>query len=169
MTEKGEKDGKEEKSKETDYSYEKFIEEGKKLCLETNNTFKFCLNELLNINYIQGNLNVSENIILELDILFSEVYFLPVMYFQIYKDGIPYDFDKYIKEYPSVNEDLLKNAVISKENHPFTGRVYNFMHLCKFNFMIKSIPNLKNILYFWLGLVLQIFNFDIIKIIKLYK
>ena len=91
------------------------------------------------------------------------------MYFIIYKDGILYDFDKYIKEYPSVNEDLIKSAEISKENHPFTGRVFNFMHLCQFNFLIKKIENIKNILYFWLGLVLQIFNFDIIKIIKLNK
>ena len=151
------------------YTYENFIEEGKKLCEESNNVFKFCLNELLNINYIQGNLNISESIILELDIIFSDVYSLPVMYYQIYKDGIPYDFDLYIKEYPSVNEDLMKNAKISKENHPFTGRVYYFLHLCQFNFMIKQIDNIKNILYFWLGLVLQIFNFDIIKIIKLYK
>ena len=158
-----------EKENEFNYTYEKFIEEGKKLCLDTNNLFKFCLNDLLNINYIQGNLNISENIILELDIIFSDVYSLPVIYFQIYKNGIPYNFDIYIKEYPSVNEDLLKNAVISKENHPFTGRVYNFMHLCQFNFMIKKIQNIKNILYFWLGLVLQIFNFDIIKIIKNYK
>ena len=158
-----------EKENEFNYTYEKFIEEGKKLCLDTNNLFKFCLNDLLNINYIQGNLNISENIILELDIIFSDVYSLPVMYFQIYKNGIPYNFDIYIKEYPSVNEDLLKNAVISKENHPFTGRVYNFMHLCQFNFMIKKIQNINNILYFWLGLVLQIFNFDIIKIIKNYK
>ena len=158
-----------EKENEFNYTYEKFIEEGKKLCLDTNNLFKFCLNDLLNINYIQGNLNISENIILELDIIFSDVYSLPVIYFQIYKNGIPYNFDIYIKEYPSVNEDLLKNAVISKENHPFTGRVYNFMHLCQFNFMIKKIQNINNILYFWLGLVLQIFNFDIIKIIKNYK
>ena len=158
-----------EKENEFNYTYEKFIEEGKKLCLDTNNLFKFCLNDLLNINYIQGNLNISENIILKLDIIFSDVYSLPVIYFQIYKNGIPYNFDIYIKEYPSVNEDLLKNAVISKENHPFTGRVYNFMHLCQFNFMIKKIQNIKNILYFWLGLVLQIFNFDIIKIIKNHK
>ena len=152
-----------------DYSYDKFIEEGKKLCFDSNNNFKFCLNELLNINYIQGNLNISENIILELDIIFSDVYSLPVMYFIIYKDGIPYNFDKYIKEYPPLNEDLIKNAIISKENHPFTGRVFNFMHLCQFNFLIKKIENIKSILYFWLGLVLQIFNFDIIKIIKLNK
>ena len=165
MEEKEEK----EKIKEFNYTYEKFIEEGKNLCSQTNNIFKFCLNELLNINYIQGNLNISENIILELDIIFSDVYSLPVMYFIIYKDGIPYDFDKYIKEYPSVNEDLIKSAEISKENHPFTGRVFNFMHLCQFNFLIKKIENIKNILYFWLGLVLQIFNFDIIKIIKLNK
>ena len=167
MSEKEEENTKEKEKH--NYSYEKFIEEGKKLCLESNNIFKFCLNELLNINYIQGNLNISESIILELDIVFSDVYSLPVMYFQIYKDGIPYDFDIYIKQYPSVNEDLMKNAQISKENHPFNGRVYYFMHLCQFNFMIKQITNIKNILYFWLGLVLQIFNFDIIKIIKLHK
>ena len=155
------------KEKEFNYTYEKFIEEGKKLCLETNNVFKFCLNELLDIYYIQGNLCIAESIILELDIIFSDVYSLPVLYFIIYKDGIPYNFENYIKEYPSVNEDLVKNAIISKENHPFTGRVYNFMHLCQFNFMIKKIENIKNILYFWLSLVLQIFNFDIIKIIKI--
>ena len=155
------------KENEFHYAYKEFIEEGRKLCDKTNNLFKFCLNELLNINYIQGNINISENILLELDILFSDVYSLPVMYFQIYKDGIPYNFDIYIKEHPSINEKLIDAAIISKENHPLTGRVYNFMHLCKFNFMIKSIPNLKNILYFWLGLVLQIFNFDIIKIIKI--
>ena len=101
---------------EVNYSYDKFIEEGKKLCLDTNNTFKLCLNELLNINYIQGNLNISDNIILELDIIFSDVYSLPVLYFQIYKDGIPYNFDNYIKEFPPINEDLIKNAIISKEN-----------------------------------------------------
>ena len=163
--------GKEEKEKDHkfNYAYEKFIEEGKKLCSDTNNLFKFCLNELLNINYIKGNLNLSENFILELDITFSEVYTLPVMYFQIYKNGVPYNFDDYIKEFPSINEDLLKNAIISKENHPFTGSVYNFMHLCHFNFMIQKFENVKNILYFWLGLVLQIFNVDIIKLIKHYK
>ena len=159
----------EEKIKEFNYSYDKFIEEGKKLCLESNNIFKFCLNELLNVNYIQGNLNISENIILELDIIFSDVYSLPILYFIIYKDGVPYNFDEYIKEYPSINKDLVKNAIISKENHPFTGRVYNFMHLCQFNFIIKKIEKIKNILYFWLSLVLQIFNFDIIKIIKINK
>ena len=151
---------------EVNYSYDKFIEEGKKLCLDTNNTFKLCLNELLDINYIQGNLNISDNIILELDIIFSDVYSLPVLYFQIYKDGIPYNFDNYIKEFPPINEDLIKNAIISKENHPFTGNVYSYMHLCQFNFMIKEINNIKNILYFWLSLILQIFNFDLIKIIK---
>ena len=151
---------------EVNYSYDKFIEEGKKLCLDTNNSFKFCLNELLNINYIQGNLNIYDNIILELDIIFSDVYSLPVLYFQIYKDGIPYNFDNYIKEFPPINEDLIKNAIISKENHPFTGNVYSYMHLCQFNFMIKEIKNIKNILYFWLSLILQIFNFDLIKIIK---
>ena len=151
---------------EVNYSYDKFIEEGKKLCLDTNNTFKLCLNELLDINYIQGNLNISDNIILELDIIFSDVYSLPVLYFQIYKDGIPYNFDYYIKEFPPINEDLIKNAIISKENHPFTGNVYSYMHLCQFNFMIKEIKNIKNILYFWLSLILQIFNFDLIKIIK---
>ena len=158
-----------EEKEEFNYTYEKFLEEGKKLCEQSNNLFKFCHNELLDINYIQGNLNISESIILELDIIFSEVYFLPVMYFQIYKEGIPYNFENYIKEYPSVNEDLVKQAIISKENHPFTGRVYSFMHLCQFNFMIKKIHNIKNILYFWLGLVLQIFNFDLIKIIHFKK
>ena len=167
MSEK-EDENKKEKEK-NNYTYEKFIEEGKKLCSESNNIFKFCLNELLNINYIQGNLNISESIILELDIIFSDVYSLPVMYFQIYKDGIPFDFETYLKEFPSVNQDLVKGAKISKENHPFTGKVYYFMHLCQFNFMIKEIDNIKNILYFWLGLVLQIFNFDIIKIIKFHK
>ena len=149
------------------YTYKEFIDEGKKLCDKTHNLFKFCLNELLNINYIQGNLNISDSITLELDILFSEVYFLPVMYFQIYKDGIPYDFDNYIKEYPSVNENLIKSAIISKENHPLTGRIYNFMHLCKFNFLMKDIQKINNILFFWLSLVLQIFNFDLIKIIEI--
>ena len=148
------------------YTYNQFIEEGKKLCEKTNNIFKFCLNDLLNISYIQGNLNISENISLELDILFSEVYSLPGMYFQIYKDGIPYNFDNYIKEYPSVNESLIKSAIISKENHPFTGNVFNYMHLCKFNFLMKDIENIENILFFWLSLVLQIFNFDLIKIIQ---
>ena len=156
---------KEEKT-EFHYSYKEFIEDGKLLCDKTNNLFKFCLNELLNINYIQGNLNISENIILELDILFSDVYTLPVMYFQIYKDGIPYNFDNYIKEYPCVDENLINSAIISKENHPLTGRVYQFLHLCKFNFLMKDIKKIDNILFFWLSLVLQIFNFDLIKIIK---
>ena len=156
---------KEEKT-EFHYSYKEFIEDGKLLCDKTNNLFKFCLNELLNINYIQGNLNISENIILELDILFSDVYTLPVMYFQIYKDGIPYNFGNYIKEYPCVDENLINSAIISKENHPLTGRVYQFLHLCKFNFLMKDIKKIDNILFFWLSLVLQIFNFDLIKIIK---
>ncbi len=156
---------KEEKT-EFHYSYKEFIEDGKLLCDKTNDLFKFCLNELLNINYIQGNLNISENIILELDILFSDVYTLPVMYFQIYKDGIPYNFDNYIKEYPCVDENLINSAIISKENHPLTGRVYQFLHLCKFNFLMKDIKKIDNILFFWLSLVLQIFDFDLIKIIK---
>ena len=79
-----EKEKGKESGKEFNYTYEKFIEEGKKLCLETNNLFKFCLNDLLNINYIQGNLIISENIILELDIIFSDIYSLPVLYFIIY-------------------------------------------------------------------------------------
>ena len=155
-----------EEENEFHYSYNEFIEEGKKLCELTKNIFKFCLNELLNINYIQGNLNISENIILELDILFSDVYSLPGMYFQIYKDGIPYNFDKYIKEYPSVNENLINSAIISKENHPLTGRAYNYMHLCKFNSLMKEIKKIDNILFFWLSLVLQIFNFDLVTIIQ---
>ena len=135
------------------------------MCEKTNNLFKFCLNQLLRINYIQGSINISENFILELDILFSEVYSLPGMYFQIYKDGIPYNFDNYIKEYPPINENLIKSAVISKENHPFTGKVYNYMHLCEFSFLMKSIK-IDNILFFWLSLVFQIFNYDLIKIIE---
>jgi hypothetical protein len=63
-----------EEETEFHYSYKEFIDEGKMLCEKTNNIFKFCLNELLDINYIQGNLNISENIILELDILFSDVF-----------------------------------------------------------------------------------------------
>ena len=155
-----------EKEIDFTYTYKEFIEEGKKLCEKTNNLFKFCLNELLDISYIQGNLNISKDIILELDILFSEVYSLPVMYFQIYKNGIPYNFDIYIKENPSVNENIIKSAIISKENHPLTGKVYNFMHLCKFNFLMKSIK-IDNILYFWLSLILQIFNFDIMEVIDI--
>ena len=120
----------------------------------------------MEINYIQGNININENIVLELDILFSDVYSLPVMYFQIYKDGIPYDFDNYIKEFPSVSPDLIKASIISKENHPLTGRIYNFMHLCKFNLLMKDIKEIKNILFFWLSLVLQIFNYDLVKIIQ---
>ena len=158
---------KECKENEFHYTYKEFIEEGKKLCEKTNNLFKFCLNELLNINYIQGNINISENICLELDILFSDVYSLPGMYFQIYKDGIPYNFDKYLKEYPSVDEHLIDTAIISKENHPLTGKVYNYMHLCKFNLLMKNIKKIDNILYFWLSLVLQIFNYDLINIIQI--
>ena len=149
------------------YTYKDFIEEGKKLCEKTQKLFKFCINELLEINYIKANINISESIILELDILFSDVYSLPVMYFQIYKDGIPYDFDNYIKEFPSVSPDLIKAAIISKENHPLTGRIYNFMHLCKFNFLMKDIKNISNILFFWLSLILQIFNYDLVKIIQI--
>ena len=89
------------------------------------------------------------------------------MYFQIYKDGIPYDFDNYIKEFPSVSPDLIKAAIISKENHPLTGKVYNFMHLCKFNFLMKDIKNISNILFFWLSLIIQIFNYDLVKIIQI--
>ena len=80
-----EKEKGKESGKEFNYTYEKFIEEGKKLCLETNNVFKFCLNELLDIYYIQGNLCIAESIILELDIIFSDVYSLPVLFFIIYK------------------------------------------------------------------------------------
>ena len=158
---------KECKENEFHYTYKEFIEEGKKLCEKTNNLFKFCLNELLNINYIQGNINISENISLELDILFSDVYSLPGIYFQIYKDGIPYNFDNYLKEYPSVNENLIDTAIISKENHPLTGKVYNYMHLCKFNLLMKNIKKIDNILYFWLSLVLQIFNYDLMQIIQI--
>ena len=154
------------KENEFHYTYKEFIEEGRKLCDKTNNLFKFCLNELLNINYIQGNINISESILLELDILFSDVYSLPVMYFQIYKDGIPYNFDNYIKEYPCVDGNLINAAIISKENHPLTGRVYNYMHLCKFSMLMKDIKKIDNILFFWLSLVLQIFNFDLMKIIQ---
>ena len=158
---------KECRENEFHYTYKEFIEEGKKLCEKTNNLFKFCLNELLNINYIQGNINITENISLELDILFSDVYSLPGIYFQIYKDGIPYNFDNYLKEYPSVNENLIDTAIISKENHPLTGKVYNYMHLCKFNLLMKNIKKIDNILYFWLSLVLQIFNYDLMQIIQI--
>ena len=155
-----------EEETEFHYSYKEFIDEGKILCEKTNNIFKFCLNELLDINYIQGNLNISEKIILELDILYSDVFTLPGMYFQIYKDGIPYNFDNYIKEYPCADENLINAAIISKENHPLTGRVYNYMHLCKFSMLMKDIKKIDNILFFWLSLVLQIFNFDLMKIIQ---
>ena len=104
-----------EKEIDFKYTYKEFTEEGQKLCDKTHNLFKFCLNELLNISYIQGNINISKDIILEVDILFSEVYSLPVMYFQIYKNGMPYNFDSYIKENPSVNENIIKSAIISKK------------------------------------------------------
>ena len=154
-------------TKDDKYTYKQFIEEGKELCNKSNNFFKFCKNDLLDISYLQGNMNINDNIFIETDIIFSDVYSLPVLYFQIYKDGIPYEFENYIKEYPSVNENLIKSAIISKENHPLTGRVYNFMHLCKFNLLVNSIQNIKNILYLWISLIFQIFNYDLTKVLHI--
>ena len=35
------------------------------------------------------------------------------------------------------------------------------MHLCKFNQLLNELPDIGNILTFWLSIIMQIFNIDI--------
>jgi len=74
------------------------------------------------------------DLIIEINVIFNEIYNLPSLFF-IIKDINSNTFID-INEYLSLINDnclLIKNYEIEKAYHPFTGLVYNHMFLCKFN------------------------------------
>lgn len=147
------------------YNYKKFIEDANFLIEKCPKNFKMNKQSFLNICYVKMNFELEDNILLEGDLLFSDVYNLPEIYFIIYNDGNVMKFDDYIAKYPSFNPIMMKGTEISKENHPLNGIVYDYMHLCDFNLFMNQLGNFKNTLIFWLSMALQIFNIDITKYI----
>lgn len=113
--------------------------------------------------------NSSNSYSFEFNIIFSETYQLPVLYFLIYNDntGEITSFTSYNESNPS-QSDLIKFFEVSKENHPFTGRINEFLHLCKFNQLLNQLQSISDkeqeihtILTFWFSIILQLFNIDI--------
>ena len=151
------------------YSYAHFVSDSKNLCDKSNGVFKVCSSPLLSINYIKANIQLmEEKYSLEMNILFSETYKLPVLYFIIYdnKTYSPISFESFKTE-NKIDTDMIKLCEISKENHPLNGNVYEFMHLCKLNQYINKVDDVDNILIFWSSIVLQLFNLDLSKIIHM--
>ena len=145
-----------------EYTYEQFYNDALKLCNDTHNKFNICTNNYVKISYIKGNFNLGNDYIVNIDILYSETFQLPVCYFIIYDtNGIPISFYDYFEKFPSDN-DFIKYSEISKENHPLNGNIYEYMHLCRFNQLLTTLPNIGNILTFWLSIIMPIFNIDII-------
>ena len=149
------------------YTYKKFIEESREISIDSDNVFKICSDNLLRISYLKFSVALKNNINLEGDIVFSEVYNLPEMYFHLINDSGQYiQFNDYINDCPPYDVNMIKNAEIGQRNHPLNGIVYNYMHLCQFNIFINELKDIKNILIFWLSFALQIFNIDVISLIK---
>ena len=149
-----------------EYNYDLFIKEAKDLCEKTKNIFKIMeVQSLIKINYIKGNLNIGDDsYILECNIIFSEVFNLPVMYFIIYdENGMITKFEEFNKKFPTINNEFINFCEISKENFPYGGGVYEYMHLCKFNQLLKKLPNINNKLIFCLSVILQMFNINFVK------
>ena len=144
------------------YTYEQFYNDAIKLSNETNNKFNICCTEkIIKISYIKATFNLENEYILNINILYNDAYQLPVLYFLIYdNNGIPISFNDYMKKFPSDN-NFIKFCEISNQNHPLQGNVYEYMHLCKFNQLLTELPDIGNILTFWLSITMQIFNIDI--------
>lgn len=149
------------------YSYSQFVNDSKNLCDKSKGLFKLCSSPILNIMYIKANIQLlEEKYSLELNILFSETYKLPVLYFIIYdnKTYSPINFESFKTE-NKIDTKMINLCEISKENHPLNGNVYEFMHLCKLNQYINKVNDVDNIMIFWSSIVLQLFNIDLSKII----
>ena len=149
------------------YSYSQFVNDSKNLCDKSKGLFKLCSSPILNIMYIKANIQLlEEKYSLELNILFSETYKLPVLYFIIYdnKTYSPINFESFKTE-NKIDTKMINLCEISKENHPLNGNVYEFMHLCKLNQYINKVNDVDNIMIFWSSIVLQLFNLDLSKII----
>lgn len=123
---------------------------------------------------------------LDMDVLYSEAYSAPVLYFNIYNlmDNKIVPVEEYILKAQSsststkstksplngqsqdslYSQDCLYSLgfkhEISKCNHPMNGRVYNTMHLCNFT---KKMNQLKEIefLSLWLSQILNILSIPI--------
>ena len=146
-----------------EYNYDLFIKDAKYLCEKTKNKFKIIKTQsVLNINYLKGNLNIGDNsYLLECNIIFSEVFNSPVIYFLIYdSNGMIIKYEDYNKKYPLINNDCVNFCEITKENFPYGGGVYEHMHLCKFNQLLKTLPNIDNKLIFSLSAIFQMFNIN---------
>ena len=149
------------------YSYCQFVNDSKNLCSKSKGIFKLCSSSILNIVYIKANFQLlNDSYSLELNILFSETYKLPVLYFIIYdnKTYTPINYESFKTE-NNIDTKMINLCEISKENHPLNGNVYEFMHLCKLNQFINKVDDVDNILIFWSSIVLQLFNLDLSKII----
>lgn len=150
------------------YSYSQFVSDCKALVNDSKGIFSICTNELLNVVYLKSMMQIIDNkYTVDLNIIFSEVYQMPVLYFTIYSndDSSIINFDKYITE-NKVDSSIIKMCEISKENHPLNGSICEFMHLCKLNQMLSQMNDIKNVLTFWLSIILQMFNVDLYKLVK---
>lgn len=149
------------------YSYSTFLNESKELCTQSNGLFTLCTNELLKISYIKSNIQIiNDKYTLEVNIVFSETFKLPILYFIIYNNSTftPISFEAF-KNDNNIDTEMIKLCEISKENHPLTGNVYEYMHLCKLSQYINQVKDVTNILIFWMSIVFQLFNINLYKLL----
>lgn len=144
-----------------------------------------------NINHLNKVLNNSNNILIDesentydnnsiifdIDILYSDVYNAPVMYFTItdlnsnkiitiddYKNLLNLNTDNDILKFNNTNYFFLlnnkaKNIEIKKTNFPLSGKIKLSLYLCNFNTLINEVyknnkDNCKNnVLSLWFSIV----------------
>lgn len=169
------------------YNYQLFLKDANLLVNQSNNLFKLCLattkDNILEFYYIKANLNIiNDKYNLEMYIIFSETYQLPVLYFNIYINEVEDNEEncssccsaqiinyEELKKKEEISSDMVRYCEISRENNPYTGIVCEYLHLCQLNQLLNSLKDINNILYFWLSIVLQIFNVDLTKLVILSK
>ena len=149
------------------YSYEQFVKDARALSTHSDNTFTICEEPILHTVYVKCMVNTQDNThVIEMNILFSESYQMPCLYFTIYTNNtfVPVTYMQF-KSTQCIDDDISKYCVITKDNHPFTGKVHEYMHLCQLNMFLHDIPDVRNTLYFWCSVVFQMFNVDLLKLL----
>lgn len=149
------------------YSYEQFVKDARALSTHSDNVFTICEEPILHTVYVKCMVNTQDNThVIEMNILFSESYQMPCLYFTIYTNNtfVPVTYMQF-KSTQCIDDDISKYCVITKDNHPFTGKVHEYMHLCQLNMFLHDIPDVRNTLYFWCSVVFQMFNVDLLKLL----
>lgn len=163
------------KSFEFIYNYEQFVREAHELALNAHGAFNICEEPILHTIYLKGMISAAKDAFsIEMHILFSEVYQMPCLYFNIYdnKSFMPITFMQYQRamrvdssDSSSVSSNTMEFCVITKDNHPYNGNVCEYMHLCKLSSFLKEIGDVRNVLYFWCSVIFPMFNIDLLHLI----